>query len=72
MCDECFATTDKWKLKAQLLQKMYSDLNAVMRKYISDGREHPVLSKVVRSVGLQVTKVKTKQIYQGKNRNLTR
>ena len=64
-CDECIATTDKWKRKTQLLQKICRNLNMVMRKYISDvigGKELPVPVKIVRSVGLQVTKVNVARI----------
>ena len=58
-CDLYEEDTEKWKKRAQLFQKMCSDLNTVMKRYIVDVQAKPNAGvtpiKITRSVGLQVS-----------------
>jgi len=56
-CDKHEEDVEKWKRKTQMLQKMCSDLNTVMKRYILDvqnKQDNPTPIKITRSVGLQV------------------
>ena len=56
-CDKHELDVEKWKRKTQMLQKVCSDLNTVMKRYILDiqnKQDNPTPIKITRSVGLQV------------------
>ena len=56
-CDKHEEDVKQWNLKTQMLQKVCSDLNTVMKRYILDvqnKQDNPTPIKITRSVGLQV------------------
>ena len=64
-CDKHEEDVEKWKRKTQMLQKMCSDLNTVMKRYILDvqnKQDNPTPIKITRSVGLQVHNFKNQAI----------